>query len=174
MRAVERRASTKALISRSVAAGGEAFVSQNRAYFLSDPALTVQADHQGLPMAFPAQLAVPSYSEMRTARRRAVNFQAFVRETEARVASVEVTDLSTDGCRFASADAFETATMVWLKIAGLGARQARIIWYRGGVYGCEFLSPMQTDSLDDLLTGHAISVRGKSRAGSEGFGRAGV
>jgi hypothetical protein len=108
---------------------------------------------------------------MRTVRRRPVNFLAFVRETAARVVSVEVTDLSTDGCKFESPDAFETATIVWLKIAGLGARQARIIWHRGGGYGCEFLSPMQSDAVEDLCAAKAASLRAKNRVGAEGFGR---
>lgn len=110
-------------------------------------------------MAFPAQIAVPQFTEMRTVRRRHVNFTAFVRETRARVIPVEVTNLSTDGCKFQSAEEFETATIVWLKIAGLGARQARIIWHKEGGYGCEFVSPMQSEALDDLCAAGDAGLR---------------
>jgi len=63
---------------------------------------------------------------MRTARRRLVDFTAYVRETGAVIVSILVTDLSTDGCRFSSAEAFEMETTVWLKIVGVGARRVRI------------------------------------------------
>lgn len=88
--------------------------------------------------------------DMRTAPRRPVRFRGFVRETGATIFAVDVADLSTDGCRFRSADGFETATIVWLKIDGAGARQARIIWRDGDSYGCEFVAPIRTKSIDDI------------------------
>lgn len=101
-------------------------------------------------MVLQAKLAVPSVSDLRTAARRAVNFRAFVRETGATVTSVAITNLSTDGCRFQSPAPFETATTVWLKITGVGGRQARIVWRAEDNYGCEFVAPIQTKSLDDI------------------------
>lgn len=100
-------------------------------------------------MVLQAHIAVGHGEDLRTAQRRAVNFRAFVRETGAKVLPVDVTDLSTDGCRFRSVEAFETATIVWLKIDGVTARQARIIWRAADGYGCEFVSPMQPAALND-------------------------
>lgn len=104
-------------------------------------------------MVLQAKLAVPGGHELRTVARRAVNFRAFVRETGAIVTPVAVTNLSTDGCNFQSPAPFETATIVWLKIDGLGGRQARIIWRRDENYGCEFVAPMQAKTLDDACKG---------------------
>lgn len=103
-------------------------------------------------MVLHAKLAEQSYEEMRTVQRRTVHCRAFVRDGGVNVVPVELTNVSTDGCRFRSAEAFETATLVWLKIAGFGARQARIIWAEGDHYGCEFVAPVQTKTVDDLLT----------------------
>lgn len=123
-------------------------------------------------MQFAAQLAIPLASDLRTARRRAVNFSGFVRESVATVVPVEVTNLSTDGCCFAAPGAFETATVVWLKIAGLGARQARIVWESGGAYGCEFCSPLQSDVVEQLYEGEQRKLRAALQTSAQGFGRA--
>jgi len=123
-------------------------------------------------MSYPAQLIVSPSPEKRAARRRQVNFQAFVRETSAAVFGVEVTDVSADGCRFRSAEPFETATNIWLKISGLTAREARIVWHEAENYGCEFMKPMQADVLDELCTArkhHRPAVSAKT--GPASFGR---
>lgn len=118
-------------------------------------------------MPFAAQLAIPLPSDLRTARRRAVNFSGFVRESVATVVPVEVTNLSTDGCRFQATGSFETATIVWLKIAGLGARQARIVWARDGGYGCEFCKSLQSEVVEQLYE----DEQRKLRAGLQTDGR---
>jgi hypothetical protein len=123
-------------------------------------------------MTYPAQLAVPSYEEIRTARRRIVDFTGVVREAKAGLSEVEVTDLSTDGCRFRSDEQLETATTVWLKIIGSAARQARIVWKQGSEYGCEFLSPMDAETLDEMCSGRSQGLRRTLKAQTSGFGRA--
>ncbi len=102
-------------------------------------------------MAYAAQVIISPGAEKRAARRREVKFRGFVRETSD-VFTVEVIDVSADGCRFRSSEPFETATNIWLKISGLTAREARIVWHEADNYGCEFLKPMQAGLLDDLCT----------------------
>jgi hypothetical protein len=123
-------------------------------------------------MPFAAQLAIPLPSDLRTARRRAVNFPGFVRESVATVVPVEVTNLSTDGCSFQAAGSFETATVVWLRVAGLGARQARIVWAGKGNYGCEFCSPLQSEVVEQLYENEQRKLRAGLQGGPQGFGRA--
>ena len=123
-------------------------------------------------MTYSAQLAVPSYEDVRTARRRMVDFTGMVRDTNAALSEVVVSDLSTDGCRFLSHQQLETATTVWLKITGNTARQARIVWKHGSEYGCEFLSPMQAETLNDMCSAKAEGLRRALRAQASGFGRA--
>jgi len=123
-------------------------------------------------MPFAAQLAIPQPADLRTARRRPVNFGGFVRETVATVIPVEVMDLSTDGCRFVAQQGFETATTVWLKIAGMGARQARIVWESHGTYGCEFCSPMQPEAVEQLCEAEQRRLRAALQVHRGEFGRA--
>ena len=110
-------------------------------------------------MPFAAQLRNGLKEDLRTARRRPVQSSAFVREDAATVVPVEVTDLSTDGCCFRAPGNFETATLVWLKIAGLGARQARIVWAGGGAYGCEFCKPLQSEMVEQLYDAEQRKLR---------------
>jgi hypothetical protein len=91
---------------------------------------------------------------------------------------VEVTDLSTDGCKFVSALAFETETTIWLKISGIAARQLRIIWREGEVHGGEFVAPMQDHVVEDLSAARQRELRGqvsanamKLRQGRRALGR---
>ena len=123
-------------------------------------------------MSHAARLAVPVEDELRTARRRPVEFAGFVRESAASVVPVEVTNLSTDGCCFRAPGSFETATLVWLKIAGLGARQARIIWAGDGAYGCEFCKPLQSEVVEQLYEAEQRKLRAALQARGPGFGRA--
>ena len=121
-------------------------------------------------MAFGAQLAVPPPHDLRTARRRYVNFNAFLRESGARVVRVQVVNLSTDGCKFRSDEMLETATIVWLKIDGLAARQAKIVWRGDEGYGCEFLKPMQDEVVEELCAAqlHEVRAAGRARVAARG------
>jgi hypothetical protein len=130
------------------------------------------AEVEGFSMTYMAQVAVPSFEEVRTARRRVVDFTGMVREANATIFRVQVSDVSTDGCRFRSDEQLETATTVWLKIAGETARQARIVWKRAGEYGCEFISPMHAEALGDLCSAKSQALRNMLKAKGTGFGRA--
>jgi hypothetical protein len=101
-----------------------------------------------------------------------VDFTGVVREADAALFQVQVTDVSTDGCRFRSEQQLETATTVWLKIVGGAAMQVRIVWYRGGEYGCEFLTPMQAETLNEMCSARSQGLRRSLKAQGPGFGRA--
>ena len=95
-----------------------------------------------------AQAAVvPVGRDLRAAHRRVVDFAAYVRECEAEVFEVTVLDLSENGCRLGSPHQLEPATTIWLKIPGLVARKAQIVWAEAGEAGCEFASPFHPSAL---------------------------
>lgn len=122
-------------------------------------------------MAFPAQVATLK-TDFRVARRRPVNFSAFIRETRAEVSQVAVSDLSCHGCRFESSTKFEVATVVWLKIAGVSPRRVRIVWQDGCVFGCEFDCPLGEEVVDDLCKIQERDRRALDPKRGAGFGRA--
>jgi hypothetical protein len=98
---------------------------------------------------------------MRTSLRRQIDVQAYIRESGATAVAGTVKDLSTDDCRVLSAAVLATGSMVWLKIKGLGARQARVAWARHGEYGCRFLSSIECALVEELSS--AYLKRGSSR-----------
>ena len=96
-----------------------------------------------------AQAAVvPPGRDLRAADRRVVNFDAYVRECEAQVLDVTVVDLSEYGCRLGSEHQFEAETTIWLKIPGLVARKAKVVWANAAEAGCEFASPFHPAALE--------------------------
>lgn len=105
--------------------------------------------HSHLPIAF-------SHPE-RTVSRLPVDLDGFVRETGQNIVPVSVKNISTDGCRFEASGTFETATVIWVKIKGLGAREARIAWSKGQTYGCEFVPAITLEDLHRLIEGRSPS-----------------
>ena len=114
-------------------------------------------------MAYSAQLAVIPHDPGRSAPRRIVNFTAYVRQMKTEIAEIKVTDLSTDGCKFRCNRDLDEAAEVWLKISGTGARRARIVWSDEGQFGCEFLSPLDVATVEQLAAAAYETMR-KRRA----------
>ena len=119
---------------------------------------------------FQAQVISAPPEEMRTARRRLLDVQAYIRQASAIATPAQVRDLSTDGCRIASEARLETCTTIWLRIDGVGARQARIVWSRDGSYGCEFLSPIQAAVVEELHVARARQARSALTPAAGAFG----
>ena len=95
-----------------------------------------------------AQVAVvPVGRDARGAHRRVVDFAAYVRECEAEVFEVTVVDLSEKGCRISSPHQLEPKAVVWLKIPGMVARKATVVWTAGTEAGCVFVSAFHASSL---------------------------
>jgi hypothetical protein len=103
-------------------------------------------------MVHAAQLFVAPPDDERSAFRRAVNFIAHARETEAPTIEVRVQDLSTDGCKIVGSVGLEPATQIWLRIRGFGARRAKVVWSRGAVAGCEFLKPLDPALVEQIAS----------------------
>jgi hypothetical protein len=98
----------------------------------------------------------------RTVSRLPVNLNGFIRETGQSIVHVHVKNISTDGCRFESQGTLETATAIWAKIEGLGARRARIAWNKDQTYGCEFIPAMDLEDLHRLIDGRCSPHRKNS------------
>ena len=64
---------------------------------------------------------------------------------------VKLSDLSCDGCRVEGEIFLEQATEVWLKVAGLTPRAARVAWSRDGRAGCEFLVPLDEGDVTKVI-----------------------
>jgi hypothetical protein len=105
------------------------------------------------PVSFTAQLVILADPSGRKTTRRLVNFAASVRSLGAIANKIRVTDLSPRGFKISCERRLEPDTEVWLKITGLNAVRARIVWCEGEEAGCEFFTPLRADILNELISG---------------------
>lgn len=95
------------------------------------------------------------FESRRDARRRVVILSAYAREANARLLEVEISNLSTDGCRLKSDGALEPQTAIWLKIPGITPRRAVIRWTSQDEAGCEFDTPIAEATVEEAaVTAH--------------------
>ena len=88
-------------------------------------------------MDFSAQVGAIG-ADSRRSRRRLINVAAYLEEDEDKQSAVRVLDLSEHGFRMATEDGFPVDTMLWVKLPGLEALHARVVWSEGEYSGCEF------------------------------------
>ena len=79
-----------------------------------------------------------------------MNFAAALREEGATTTSARVIDLSEGGCRLEGDVQLATGSEIWLKLPGLEAKRARLVWARGAEAGCEFETPLYPAELETL------------------------
>ena len=89
--------------------------------------------------------------EQRVTRRRAVNFAALLDSEGVSSHPVSVLDISEQGFRIASeAQVAEDCSML-IKLPGLEAMRARVVWSRDGQLGCEFEDGLHPANLEVLI-----------------------
>ena len=90
---------------------------------------------------FTADLVSPSATTPRRAERRPVSAPAQCRRGSSRE-TVDVLDLSLAGARLRAVAPLRTGYTIWLKLPGIEAQEARVVWTVGFESGCEFLRPL--------------------------------
>ena len=107
------------------------------------------------------QLAILPVPEGRRAERRIVNLAARLRDPGASLTDIEVLNLSVDGFMARSEVALEVGGFAWLKLPGLEAQNAKVVWVEGDKAGFEFATPLHPATLELLVTaGKKVIPRG--------------
>ena len=96
--------------------------------------------------------AEASTHEDRISPRIEVALDAGARQSGASYVSVEVMDLSTHGFRMETHLNLQKGADLWLRLPGLEARHAKVVWVRGILVGCAFEEPLH-DAVLDLIVG---------------------
>jgi hypothetical protein len=96
------------------------------------------------------QLAVLPAQEGRQAERRIVNLAARLRDPGARLAEIEVVNLSINGFLAHGDINLEVGSDVWLKLPGMEPKNGRVVWTEDGKAGCEFVTPLHPALLEQL------------------------
>ena len=102
-------------------------------------------------MAHLAELILVSDDGRRGAKRRLVNFAASVRDGATQSLKIRVADLSTSGCKISSDVPLETNQEVWIKLTGMVAMRAHVVWNEDGQVGCKFCVPIDPVVLESFV-----------------------
>ncbi|HEV2865370.1 MAG TPA: PilZ domain-containing protein [Allosphingosinicella sp.] len=87
----------------------------------------------------------------RRAERLPVELGAGLRQRGASGVSVQIMDLSTDGFKAATHLELYPGTDVWLRLPGLEASHAQVMWSEGHYVGCAFVRPLHPAVVDMIV-----------------------
>lgn len=87
----------------------------------------------------------------RISKRVAVEMGAGLRRRGAHGVSIQILDLSTHGFRAETHLELQEGADVWLRLPGLEASQAKVIWVKGYVIGCAFERPLHPAVLEMIV-----------------------
>ena len=95
--------------------------------------------------------ADPAAAKGRTTKRVTVTLGAGLRQRGAAGISVQVMDLSIEGFRATTHLEMMEGTDVWLRLPGLEACHAKVMWRKGTQIGCRFERPLHPAVLDMVV-----------------------
>jgi hypothetical protein len=104
-------------------------------------------------MAITAQII----SDDRGSERFPVGLNATLRDQVTRPHDVMIEDLSLTGFRLSGGPVLELGSEASIGFAGIGVHQARVTRQDGGIYGCEFLTPITQEMLTRALSAGPVS-----------------
>lgn len=100
-------------------------------------------------------LSFPSSANERHSPREPIALTGKVRELGAVACPVRVLDVSLGGCRLAGTQLSEKAE-VWVSLGAAAPIRARVMWARGGEFGCNFYAPLRRAHLHDIRSGRPL------------------
>lgn len=98
----------------------------------------------------PAPASIPT-TRSRRAQRVPIELGAGLRQRGASGVTVRLLDLSTDGFRAATHLELYVGSDVWLRLPGLEACHAKVVWTDGPMVGCVFERPLHPAVLDMVI-----------------------
>ena len=87
----------------------------------------------------------------RNATRVTVELDAGLRQRGAAAVAAHILDLSTHGFRVETHLGLEVGSPIWLRLPGLEASLAQVMWCEGNLVGCAFDRPLHPAVLDLIL-----------------------
>ena len=87
----------------------------------------------------------------RQSERVPLTLGAGLRQRGASGVTVQIMDLSTDGFRVATHLELAVGTDVWLRLPGLEASHAHVVWAEGQYVGCAFIRPLHPAVLEMIV-----------------------
>lgn len=98
------------------------------------------------------EISMPSRcGEPRRAERLPLDVLGGVRKQSSTTLDARILDLSTHGFRATVSAPLQEGSVVWLKLPGLAAQQARVAWCDGLVAGCALTAPLHPAVFDHIV-----------------------
>jgi hypothetical protein len=88
----------------------------------------------------------------RVSERVSIELGAGLRQRGAHGVSVQIMDLSTHGFRATTHLDLDRGADVWLRLPGLEAIQAKVVWVKGYIIGCAFERPLHPAVLEMIVS----------------------
>jgi hypothetical protein len=98
-------------------------------------------------------IAARLYQDGRWAERHPVELEATLRDSDWAPVDVTIEDLSHGGFRVVAGADLSVGDTIALGIAGIGTREAKVVWGTAGIYGCEFATPLSDADLRTAVSG---------------------
>ncbi|WP_010543516.1 PilZ domain-containing protein [Sphingomonas elodea] len=98
-------------------------------------------------------IAARLYQDARWAERHPVELEATLRDSDWSPVDVTIEDLSHGGFRVVAGASLSVGDMIALGIAGIGTREAKVVWGTAGIYGCEFAAALSNEELRTAVSG---------------------
>lgn len=102
-------------------------------------------------------IAARLYQDGRWTDRHQVEIEATLRDSAWSPLDVVIEDVSPGGFRVVAGADLAIGDKIALGVAGLGTREARVVWGDQGIYGCEFLIPLSSEDLRTAVSAPAAS-----------------
>ena len=99
----------------------------------------------------PQQKEQQIFGNNRLAMRADVNAEVFLRQSGSTMFPVTILDLSLTGFKMTSRTSLDASKPVFMRMPGLPILSARIRWEGFLDYGCQFITPLQPEVLENLL-----------------------
>ncbi len=106
-------------------------------------------------MRIAAQLHSENPEFHHRAERKPLSVRATFRIRGYEKANADILDLSTTGFKVDSAMSLAEGSEVWLKLPGMEARPAKVMWVSPLYAGCMFHTPIHEAVLEDYVRRHA-------------------
>ncbi|PVX31061.1 PilZ domain-containing protein [Sphingomonas pokkalii] len=102
-------------------------------------------------------IAARLYQDGRWTERHQVELEATLRDSAWAPLDVVIEDVSPGGFRVVAGAQMAVGDKIALGVAGLGTREARVVWGDEGIYGCEFIVPLSKEDLHTAVSAPAAS-----------------
>jgi hypothetical protein len=112
-----------------------------------------------MPNALPSPIHTLMWNADRSSTRRKVGKGSTLRGEDGAPRDVVLEDLSLSGFRISGHDRLSPGDEIAVGLAGVGVREATVIWSDDRGAGCEFLKPITPVDVDNTLSANTV-VRG--------------